>query len=56
MAENTTNLFAGALDAGITFLMTMQIVDNLKIIDGFEDTLRETEQILGLRGILKKKN
>ena len=29
---------------------------NLKIIDGFEDTLRENEQILGLRGILKKKN
>jgi hypothetical protein len=29
---------------------------NLKIIDGFEDTLRETEQILGLRGILKKKD
>ena len=29
---------------------------NIKIIDGFEDTLRETEQLLGLRGILKKKD
>ena len=28
---------------------------NIKIIDGFEDTLRETEQMLGLRGIQKKK-